>query len=121
VIIAAAKNTVARISSIILWPLNILAKRKARANRKIIRWAIRKRSRTVYLAAVLWFPILTVAGIVWALMSIHEKPSDTWPTLAAVSLFAIAAKKVLSIFYYLIVVEGDKLLKAFRLYRRRFR
>jgi hypothetical protein len=119
--IAAAKKLGDRISSIVLWPLNVLAASVARANRRIIRWAIRRRSGAAYLFAIFWFPAIIVAGLVWAAISVHEKkPSDLWPTLAVAGVVFLVAKKVLAIFYYLIVVQGDRITKALRHYRRHF-
>jgi hypothetical protein len=111
----------ARISSIILWPLTFLARRVTKANRRTIRWAIRKRYGAAYLAVIFWFPALTLAGLIWALVSVRVKPSDLGPTLAVVSVIFVFAQKLLAIVHYLVVVQGDRTIKALRHYRRHFR
>jgi hypothetical protein len=115
--IAEAKKIIARASSIILWPLNMLAKSVARANRRMIRWAIRRRAGVVYLAAIFWFPTLTIAGATWALVSVHEKPDNLWPVIGATLL---VAKKAMALLAYLIK-QGEGLFRALRHYRRHFR
>jgi apolipoprotein N-acyltransferase len=111
--IATAKKIIARASSII----TMLANSVARANRRTIRWAIRKRAGVVYLAAIFWFPVLTIAGATWALVSVHEKPNDLWPIVGVTFLIV---KKVMALLYYSLD-QGERTIKAFRLYRRRFR
>jgi hypothetical protein len=95
----------------------MLAKSVAKANRVVIRWAIRRRSGVAYLAAIFWFPTLTAAGLTWALVSIHEKPSDLWPVVTVGLVFA---KKFLAIVWYLIQ-QYERIIKALRHYRRHFR
>jgi len=114
--IAASKRIIARISSIILWPLTMLAANIARANRKIIRRAIRWRSGTAYLVAIFWFPTMTVAGLAWAITSAHEKPDDLWPVLGAIVL---VVKKVMAIVAYL-AEQAGRSVRALRHYHRHF-
>jgi apolipoprotein N-acyltransferase len=115
--IAASKRIIAKISSIILWPLTMLAANIARANRKIIRRAIRWRSGPAYLVAIFWFPTMTVAGLAWAIASVHEKPDDLWPVLGAIVL---VVKKVMAIVAY-VVEQAERAVRALRHYRRHFR
>lgn len=107
----------AKISSILSWPLTMLAASVARANRAIIRWAIRRRLGLMYLAAIFWFPTLTVAALTWALVSVHIKPGDAWP---AVSLALLVTNKFLAIVWYL-TQQYERIIKAVRHYRRHFR
>ena len=116
--IAAIKKIIARISSIIFWPLNMLAKSVTKANRKMIRWAVRKRIGAVYLLAIFWFPAPTVGVMTWALVSIREKPDDAWGPLAGV--IALIFKKVIALLSYLLD-QLDRIIKAIRNYRRHFR
>ena len=116
VTIAAAKKIIATISSVIFWPLNMLAANVVRANRKAIRWAIRRRNGSVYLAAIFWFPTLVMIAATWALFSIHEKPNEALPIVTAI---AVVAKKVLALIYY-VVQQLERIIKAVRHYRRHF-
>jgi hypothetical protein len=75
--IAAAKKIIDRTSSVIFWLPNMLAKSVVKANRRMIRWAIRRRVGFVYLLAIFWFPTLVI-GATWALFHIHQKPDDAW-------------------------------------------
>src|SRR5260370_17854180 len=115
--IAASKRIIARISTIILWPLTILVANIARANRKIIRRAIRWRSGSAYLVAIFWFPTMTVAGLAWALVSVQEKPDDLWPVFGAIVL---VVKKVMAIVAYL-AEQATRSFNPLRHYRRHFR
>ena len=85
--IATAKKIVASASSIINWPLNMLAAKVTIANKRLIRWAVRKRVGAVYLLTLFWFPALTVAGLIWVLVSIHQRPDALWPIATAVIFF----------------------------------
>jgi apolipoprotein N-acyltransferase len=82
----------------------------------MIRWAIRKRVGVVYLAAIFWFPTLTIIGAGWALASVHQKPDDLWPVIGAALLIA---KKAMAFLYYLIS-QSERVIKALRHYRRHF-
>jgi hypothetical protein len=115
--IAAAKRIIARISSIIFWPLNMLAKSVTKANKRMIRWAIRRRVGFMYLFAIFWFPTLTVCGLIWALLSVHEKPDDAWGPVAGIIL--VILKKVLALISY-VIDQLRRSLKAIRNYRRHF-
>lgn len=115
--IAASKRIIARVSSIALWPLTMLAANIARLNRKIVRWAIRRRCGPAYLVAMFWVPTITVAGIVWAIAYIHQKPNVPWPALGVV---LVIVKKVLALVAY-ILEQAKRSIKAMRLYRRVFR
>jgi hypothetical protein len=117
VMIAAAKRAIAKISSIILWPLTMLAKSVAKANRRMIRWAVGRRVGAVYMVAIFWFPTLTVAGATLALFSVHQKPDEAWPIVGAALLIV---KKVMALAYYLLE-QGFRTIKALRHYRRHFR
>lgn len=114
--IAAARRTLAKISSIVFCPITMLANSVVMTNKRVIRWAIRRRAGWAYLSAIFWFPVLTVAGLTWALVSIHEKPDKLSPTVGVV---AILAKKFLAIVWYL-VQQAERVFKALRYYRRRF-
>jgi hypothetical protein len=87
--IEAAKRIFERISNIALWPLNRLVMSAKRANRKTIRWAVRKRNRPLFLFAILWLPTLTAGGFVWAVISMHVKPDDPWGPIGGLILLAI--------------------------------
>jgi hypothetical protein len=89
----------------------------ARANRKIIRWAVRNRLGSAYLFAIFWVPMLTIAGITWAIFSIHEKSDDIWPFIGIVLL---AVKKVMALMTY-VLSQAERTFKAMRHYRRHFR
>jgi hypothetical protein len=113
-IIEAIKRIIARISKIALWPLTILTANVKRANRKTIRRAIRNRSRPLFLFALLWFPTLSVGALVWAIISIHEKPNYPWPIFG---IALIALKKVLMLIAYGLD-EALRITRALRIYRR---
>jgi apolipoprotein N-acyltransferase len=110
--IEAAKRITARISNIALWPLAILIATVTKANRRTIRWAIRHRNGTVFLVAILWFPTLTIVGLVWAIASIHEKPNDLWPLLGVI---LVGVKKALALIAYGLE-QATLIRKALRLY-----
>jgi len=115
--IAAIKRTHAKLSRIALWPLAKLTANITRANRKIIRRAIRRRSGAAYLFAIFWFPTMTAAGIIWAVLSIHQKPDDLWPMLGVILL---VAKKVMALLVF-IAQQAAQNVKALYYYRRHFR
>ncbi|MBV9461208.1 MAG: hypothetical protein JO141_27365 [Bradyrhizobium sp.] len=71
----------------------------------------------MYLLVIFWFPSLMVAGLIWALASVHEKPSDLWPAFAVLGLILLVTKKIVAIVYYPVVVQGDRIIKALRHYR----
>ena len=114
--IAAVRKIVARISSIIRWPLIMLTASVVKANKRIIRWAIRRRAGWAYLLAIFWFPALTVAGLVWALFSVHQKPADLWPVASVAIVFV---NKFLAIVLYALQ-QSERTIKAARHYRRHF-
>jgi hypothetical protein len=115
--IAAARKITARAASFIFWPLTMLGKPITRTNRKLIRWAIRKQVGAVYVAALFWAPALSVAGLTWAVLSVHQKPVDAWGP--AVGLALLIAKKVMALFSYLLD-QHFRAIKALRHYRRHF-
>jgi len=115
-VIATAKNIVASVSNIITWPLNILATNVTTANKRLIRWAVRKRVGAAYLLALFWFPALTVAGLLWVLVSIHQRPDALWPIATAVIFFV---NKFMFLLLY-VVKQYERSVRALRHYRRHF-
>jgi hypothetical protein len=114
--IAAAKKIIARASSIIRWPMIAVSKKVARANRRAIRWAIRRRVGVVYLATILWLPVLLLASAAWALASFRPKPDNVLPFIGPILL---VTSKVMA-FLYLLVQQGEIVYRGLRHYRRHF-
>jgi hypothetical protein len=75
--IDAAKRIIARMSSIIFWPFNILTRRVAKANRRMMRWAVRHRIGAVYLIALFWLVsgFLGNVGMQAVLKTMENPPS----------------------------------------------
>jgi hypothetical protein len=115
---AAIKKAVAMASRIALWPLTILATKINRANRKMIRWAMRHRSRPVYLFAILWLHTTIVGLLVWGLIAVPPQPHPDMLVPAMAGIFVVA-KKLLALVVYL-VEEGIKIAGWLRHYRRQF-
>src|SRR5262249_21377092 len=90
--------------------------RKARrANRKVVRWAVRHRNKPVFLFALLWLPSLSVVGLVLAIMSIRADPNAIGGPLVGVILLTL--NKVGALLVYLLE-EWMRLKKALRMYNR---
>jgi hypothetical protein len=104
----------ARIFQIALWPLAMLDAVVRRANRKIIRRALRGRSRPLFLFALLRFPVVSVGVLVWAVFAVlvKEHPSPTWGGLAVlfVNKLLVLANRLLD--------EVIRVRRALRVYRR---
>jgi hypothetical protein len=109
---AAAKKIIASVSSIINWPLRMLAAKATTANKRLIRWAVRKRVGAAYLLALFWFWVLTGASVIWALVSF--RPHAT--VLEAVIL--LAAKFMALLLYAVKLYEYT--VRVLRHYRRHF-
>jgi hypothetical protein len=98
VMVSAIRNSLAAISAIALAPLNMLAKKVAKANLKMVRWAVRHESRAVYLLAVLWVPTLTVGLFGFLLASTLGKTDQVTALAKGLHL----ASKSLVFFYSLL-------------------
>ena len=116
--VAASKKAAATASNIALWPLAILITKIKMANRIMIRWAMRHRSRSVYLFALFWAPATMLGLLVWAIIVIPNKAdADTaWPVLAVA---AVLAKKIGAALLYA-VEQAEGTLRSIDHYRRQF-
>jgi hypothetical protein len=115
--IAAARKIVAKISSIIRWPLTMLTASVVKANKRMIRWAIRKRAGWAYLLAIFWFPALTATGLIVAVFSVRQNPTEAWPVAGVAIVFV---NKFLAIVLYALQ-QSERTVKAARHYRRHFK
>jgi 4-amino-4-deoxy-L-arabinose transferase-like glycosyltransferase len=118
-VIAAAQKIIVSVSNIIAWPLNKLATKAATANKRLIRWAVRKRVGVVYLLAIFWFPVVALAGIILALASVHVQPDVVWPVAITAAVIFFLSKFMLLLTYLVNQYQRSK--KALRHYRRHFR
>ena len=101
-----------------LWPLAMLNASIAKANRRIIRWAIRNRNRFAYLFAIFWVPV-TIGGLLaWVLVAVPIKvDGSTFMSVAMVVILVI--KKILVAILYL-MEEAMRTWPRLDHYRREF-
>lgn len=116
--IAAIKRAAAKAANIALFPVAILIAKTTKANKRMIRWAIRKRSRPVYLFALFWAPTTTLSLSAWAIFSVPIKTeSSLFAPAVVVAIFM--AKKVMALVAYALDA-WLRLLGPLRHYRRQF-
>jgi hypothetical protein len=113
--IATIKKIVARLSNIVLWPLNVLAKRVKRINVIVMRYAIRARNRTLFLSAMLWFPVISFGLLAWGLYTVPIKPDPAYGPVEAAIFWFVKNMGPLIIF---VLKAAIPIRKALSMYRR---
>lgn len=121
--IAAAKKAIARTfqkaSDVVLLPLAVLIAKITKANRMMVRWAVRNRSRFVYLFALYWTTTTMFGLLLWGMIAIHPEDAGSGTILAVVTFALVFVKKVLLLGLYA-VQRADDLVGYWRRYRRQF-
>lgn len=115
VITAAVRRIVAVIVNAALRPIAKLAKYAAKANRKMMRWAVRNDCGPLYLFAIFWGPTLSLAALIWASVAALHAPK----TAGALMVVLVVANKALSVLLYALN-QIERVSKAARHYRRHF-
>ena len=101
--------------SVALWPLSMLVRKINRANRILIRWAMRHRSKHVYLFALFWSPTLIAGLLIWAIAAIPFAQEGA----AAIVVTAAILKKTVALVTFLAAL-AQKLEAYWGHYRRQF-
>lgn len=116
-LIATAKKITDTTVSITLWPLAMLIAKVKKANRTIIRWAIRHRCKPAYLFVIFWFPSLSLTLLLWAIAAIP--PQESTVVSATVMTILLVTKKlgVLALYF---LEEGTRVKGLIKHYRREF-
>lgn len=102
-----------------LWPFAVLNAKIAKANRRIIRWAIRNRNRFAYLFAIFWVPVAIGGLFAWILVATPIKAEGS-TYMSVVMVVIIVITKIMVAITYLLG-EAMRTLPRLDHYRREFR